>query len=280
MELQSILAAPSSHPGVMTDSSLGAIASEPVGHRGRSDNAYPSPQAQGPVKDGLAPYPGAAGGDDAYSLPPAPPVNQPPKNVTFELVLDDTSKYRARIPMRVQIFPHDTAESIVTTVKNFYGIYKGPASGVTFQDRNGTPLIARYEHFTDRMTVYVRVVTARDYPDTCDGHYRLDAVRPTLDEPFEPTPSRPVDSRSRDSVSPAPARGRRSASTQNRRNKSRGDSAHRSLDHSDGDHNKKGQPFSSSDISMENILQDGRRKRPKFESSVSNLSLVLKRANW
>jgi hypothetical protein len=40
-----------------------------------------------------------------------------PKNITFELLLDENVKARARFPMRVQVYPHDTTDSIVFTVK-------------------------------------------------------------------------------------------------------------------------------------------------------------------
>ena len=62
--------------------------------------------------------------------------------------------------MRVQIYPHDTTESIVTTVKNFYGLYAGPggAKGVSFEDEQGNTLIARYENLRNNMIVYVRVI--------------------------------------------------------------------------------------------------------------------------
>ncbi|KKY17098.1 putative zn 2cys6 transcription factor [Diplodia seriata] len=44
--------------------------------------------------------------------------------------------------MRVNIWPHDTTESIVATVKNFHGIYDGQGYGVSFEDRHGNTLIA------------------------------------------------------------------------------------------------------------------------------------------
>ncbi|EEY13937.1 conserved hypothetical protein [Verticillium alfalfae VaMs.102] len=78
-----------------------------------------------------------------------------PKKVTFELLFTET-QVRGRLPMRVDIFPHDSTDSIVTTVKNFYGLYSGPTGsrGVSFEDQDGTTLIARYENFRNCMTVY------------------------------------------------------------------------------------------------------------------------------
>src|ERR1700742_1450283 len=74
----------------------------------------------------------------------------------FEYLLTETSQQRARLPMRVNIYPHDGTDSIITTVKNFYGLYDG--NGVSFEDKDGNTLIGRYENFEDKMTVYVRVV--------------------------------------------------------------------------------------------------------------------------
>ncbi|KAL3478639.1 hypothetical protein BJX99DRAFT_102511 [Aspergillus californicus] len=232
------------------------------------------------------------------------PTKTTPKNVAFELLLDENSKVRARIPMRVQIYPHDTTDSIVTTVKNFYGIYDGAASGVSFEDEHGITLIARYENLKNNMTVYVRVIPvqayAEGYGDRYYGHIPVDnRQRPSLGEPFQmavalqvaqamehgQSSSRPVSQIARKrSVSPS-GRSRRSASQHKPLSrsgiKSRGSSTHGSI-HDDGGYSdsdggydsvsgarksRSEQHFASSDISMENILQDGRRKRPKFDSS-------------
>ncbi|ODH21538.1 hypothetical protein ACO22_05659 [Paracoccidioides brasiliensis] len=231
------------------------------------------------------------------------PCSPSPKHVAFELLLDENSKVRARIPMRVQIFPHDTTDSIVTTVKNFYGIYEGAASGVSFEDENGNTLIARYENLRNNMTVYVRVIPCHSYSESYStpayyGHMSI-CRRPNLGEPFQPqlqqpaqaldygqSPSRPPSRIARKrSISPA-GRGRRSVSAQKASsrsgNKSRGSSSHGSFhddavvpySDNDDDHGSmtgskkaRSEQFASSEISMDNILQDGRRKRPKFESS-------------
>lgn len=225
-----------------------------------------------------------------------------PKNVAFELLLDENSKVRARIPMRVQIYPHDTTDSIVTTVKNFYGIYDGTASGVSFEDEHGTTLIARYENLRNNMTVYVRVIPIQAYPDTYDDHlygYPVESCkRPSLGEPFQlasampaaqtidgQPPSRPTSRMARKRSTSPSSRSLRSASLHKQGsrsgNKSRGSSTHGSY-HDDeagcsdsdgafGSRKARSDQFASSEISMENILQDGRRKRPKFDSSVSLL---------
>ncbi|KAH8696674.1 putative C6 finger domain protein [Talaromyces proteolyticus] len=234
----------------------------------------------------------------------ASPGQPAPKNVSFELLLDENSKVRARIPMRVQIFTHDTTDSIVTTVKNFYGIYDGVASGVSFEDEHGTTLIARYENLRNNMTVYVRVIPVHTYSNSYEQHYYevapLDTrKRPSLEEPFQMAPpsqaaqapeyvrppSRPLSRTHRTSISPS-GRGRRSASQHKgpsrTGNKSRGSSAHGSFveeplagySDSEGGHGSisgsrkaRSEQFASSEISMENIVQESRRKKPKFESS-------------
>lgn len=219
-----------------------------------------------------------------------------PKNVAFELLLDENSKVRARIPMRVQIYPHDTTDSIVTTVKNFYGIYDGTASGVSFEDEYGAILIARYENLKNNMTVYVRVTPIQPYADHLyESGYSAERNRPSLGEPFGmdatapvmDQPSRPPSRLARKRSTSPSNRSLRSPSQHKQRphsgSKSRGSSIHGGFPDdelvSDSEDSfgrrSRGDIFASSDISMENILQDGRRKRPKFDSSVSITRLPL-----
>ncbi|ORY09959.1 hypothetical protein BCR34DRAFT_602421 [Clohesyomyces aquaticus] len=232
----------------------------------------------------------------------SPMRSSEPKHVSFELLLPEAPQHRARLPMRVNIYPHDTTDSIITTVKNFYGLYE--RRGVIFQDHHGTTLIARYENFTHNMVVYVRV--AEEDPEI--EHFSPGARestsprRPRLEEPFQMLPpsahlhhhepSRP-DSRtaSRLSVSPQPGRGRRSASASTSikpRNrpapKSRGTSSHGSFADPNADVNvysdsdggdasvtssRRGrkEQVASAEISLDNIVEGGRRKRAKFDSS-------------
>ena len=230
-------------------------------------------------------------------------ANDLPKKVAFELLLDAGSKNRARIPMRVLINTHDTTDSIVTTVKNFYGIYEG--HGVSFEDENGNTLIANYENFSNDMVVYVRTVAG---PQPLPSHaYQLQQGlegqrRTSLGEPFQMLPPQPTDhthspsrptsrlARKR-STSPQYGRGRRSASQQKSgalsNTASRGSSAHGShqddgYSDSDGGQSSlagskkaRSEQFASAEISLENVLQDGRRKGPSFESSVSRLYFLL-----
>lgn len=228
----------------------------------------------------------------AQDQSPKTPV---PKNVAFELLLDENSKVRARIPMRVQIYPHDTTDSIVTTVKNFYGIYDNHASGVSFEDENGITLIARFENLRNNMTVYVRVIPVQAYGEGYSerfyGALPLESrKRPSLGEPFQmpslpaqgsehiQPPSRPTSRvTNKRSASPS-ARSRRSAShkagSKSRVPNAVHDDENEVYSDSEDEYGSncsrktKNELFASSDISMENILHDGRRKRPKFESSV------------
>jgi hypothetical protein len=219
--------------------------------------------------------------------------------------------------MRVQIFPHDTTDSIVTTVKNFYGLYAGPsgARGVSFEDEQGNTLIARYENLRNNMVVYVRVIDEPSPPPGAYGPSSYHSGSPVLPDAYFPgdhrmAPPQPAQalnygqplqrptsrtSRKR-SVSPNGGRGRRSTSvstnplpTKKSRSrsgfKSRGSSAHGSFadNHSDafngyssGDgapgsvsSRTKSEHLGNTEISLDNIVEGGRRKRAKFESSVS-----------
>ena len=244
-----------------------------------------------------------------YSVSPVSPA---PKNVAFELLFDGATNHRARLPMRVQIFPHDTTDSIVTTVKNFYGLYEGAANGVSFEDDRGNTLIARYENFQNNMVVYVRVVPDYSQAWQQQGQVQSHSASPTsaqrllhLDEGFQLPPpqpaqilnygqpmSRPASRVSRkQSASPRPGKGRRSRSAQKTRSRSglmsREDSSQGQLNDlnsdtikgyssSDGEEGSvtssrkaKSEQLASADISLNNILEGNRRKRAKFESSVS-----------
>ncbi|KAJ9613471.1 hypothetical protein H2200_003413 [Cladophialophora chaetospira] len=221
------------------------------------------------------------------------------KSVSFELLLDEGSKTRARIPLRVVLNTHDTTESIITTVKNFYGIYDG--HGVSFEDAMGNTLIASYDNLVHNATVYVRIVPAPQaasnvIPHAFNAENGYDSRRrPSLGEPFSmlpphlreqsQSPSRPASRVARKrSTSPTQGRGRRSASQHKSTSYgavSRGSSANGSL-HEDngysdseagrssisGSKKAKSEQFASSDISTANVLQDGRRGQPIFDSSV------------
>ncbi|KAK0670793.1 hypothetical protein QBC41DRAFT_65890 [Cercophora samala] len=222
-----------------------------------------------------------------------------PKQVTFVLIFQAS---RGRLPLRVKIYPHDATESIVSTVKNFYGLYTTQtiSKGVSFEDGEGNILIPHYENFTHDMTVSVRVHEELPPPYSYDHpaapqhtFYKADSY---MSQSLLPPPTRPDDnlfarppspvSRLR-SPSPNGGRGRRSGSANNNpgskkvrsrsaknRSQLNGDSHGESFNgYSSGD----GAPGSSSsrskdhlgntEISVDNIVEGGRRKRPKFESS-------------
>lgn len=239
----------------------------------------------------------------------SPGLPTTPKNVAFELLFLESPQYRARLPMRVQIFPHDTTDSIVTTVKNFYGLYSGPtgSKGVSFEDEHGNTLIARYENFKNNMVVYVRVIEEPPvisgpigqqstfhrapvsnaaesyyeqdgYPPQQQQHqgHAQDVARPNSRGSRRRSPS-PVNGHVRrgDSVSTSEKHGR-SQSARDRRslNYAHADAYSDSLNgYSSGDgaassaSAKAKEQLGTTDISVENIVEGGRRKRAKFESS-------------
>lgn len=239
------------------------------------------------------------------------PPSPTPKNVAFELLFEGASNYRARLPMRVQIFPHDTTDSIVTTVKNFYGLYEGTAKGVSFEDDRRNTLIARYENFQNNMVVYVRVIPDYSQPQQLDGQIASHATSPAnghriphLDEalqmlppqPSQPPaygqpPSRPQSRVARKrSLSPHNSTSQRGGSAQKTRSrsgiKSREPSIHGNAEDTNNDiindysssdggagsvsssRKARSEQLVSSEISATNILEGGRRKKAKFESSV------------
>ncbi|KAF4987703.1 hypothetical protein FDECE_15332, partial [Fusarium decemcellulare] len=233
----------------------------------------------------------------------SPQQTATPKNVAFELLFRESPQYRARLPMRVQIYPHDTTDSIVTTVKNFYGLYSGPtgSKGVSFEDDHGNTLIARYENFRNNMIVYVRVIeeppvnpaayAPHPYQSPSVGahpYYADNGYPPHQAPRFAQDISRPTSPSSRRrSPSPNTARGRRSASTstngkkgRSRSSKNRGSAArshtelysdsingYSSSDEVGSASGKNKDQLPTTDISVENIVEGGRRKRAKFDSS-------------
>lgn len=258
-----------------------------------------------PVNTAVGIYDASPGGDGV-----SPRQTVTPKNVAFELLFFDAPQYRARLPMRVQIYPHDTTDSIVTTVKNFYGLYSGPtgSKGVSFEDKEGNTLIARYENFQHNMIVYVRVFEEfpsepatysnsqyHGSPMDVQSHYPGDGfhAQPAQHQPQD-IPRPPSRSSRQRSRSPNASRGRRDDSTSSASHKRRSRSAKNPTtlsqgdsfsDHMAGYSSDEGAPSTASgrareqlgntDISVENIVEGGRRKRAKFESSVGCLIVHL-----
>lgn len=233
-----------------------------------------------------------------------------PKSVSFELPLDSGNNHKARLPMRVLIHPHDTTESIITTVKNFYGLYGGATQSVSFEDAKGNILIPRYENLEDYMIVYVRIMS--DYSQTWQSHNSIpnQAGSPVrahrlLDEGLQMLPPQPAqilnygESISRpasrvtrkQSASPRLGRRRRSVSAHKGRSRSKmmsrdgsfqghptdlNSDALRGYSSSDGEggsvtssRKARSEQVVNADISLDNVLEGNRRKKAKFESSVS-----------
>ncbi|KAG6022305.1 hypothetical protein E4U19_005114 [Claviceps sp. Clav32 group G5] len=247
----------------------------------------------------------------------SPAVITTPKNVAFELLFLESPQCRARLPMRVQIFPHDTTDSIVTTVKNFYGLYSGPSGskGVSFEDEHGNTLIARYENFRNNMVVYVRVIEEASLPSgsvgqqstfhrgpahkTAESSYEQDGGSTHPHQQHQPQQrfaqedmTRPSSRGSRGSrrrsQSPVNGHGRRSDlfGTSERHSRFQTSRDRRSVNHAHADgcsesingyssgdgagssaSAKAKELLGTTDISVENIVEGGRRKRAKFESS-------------
>lgn len=206
------------------------------------------------------------------------------KQVTFELLLT-SAQSKARLPMRVMISKHDTTESIITTVKNFYGLYEG---GVSFQDRDGNIMIAAYDNFDAGMTVYVKVsedlslLANNDVPTPVSTSPK----KPKLGPPIEMRPPayRHTAFNSADR-SPSPSSFKTSQAAINAKAKSRTIKSEPSngmedqFSDSDGGNasvassrRSRADAHASAEISVDNILEGGRRKRAKFESCVSRMS--------
>jgi hypothetical protein len=213
------------------------------------------------------------------------------KHVTFELLLPEghNREHRARLPMRVMISPHDTTDSIITTVRNFYGLYDGP--GVSFQDKEGRILIATFDNFEHNMVVYVRMTA----PDPAVAA-AASQVRSATSSPRKPKLAAAIDMRSPSrnsrptsraaparSISPQSNRSHRSISKTHSRNglwpKDK-ESAYEDMYAGDTDYDSESghsrrskiEPHASAEISVENIVEGGRRKRAKFDSSVCALA--------
>ncbi|KAI1075867.1 hypothetical protein F5B20DRAFT_368503 [Whalleya microplaca] len=234
----------------------------------------------------IEPFPSAVAGPTSGSASPRQPVT--PKHVQFELLFPESPQYRARLPLRVQIYPHDDTDSIISTVKNFYGLYHG-GKGVSFEDDRGNTLIARYENFSNNMVVYVRVIEESPQPSVPFGPSPFQsAPMEYLAPESEQHISRPASRTSRRrSPSPNGGRGRRSASvstnpTTGKKGRSRSSKTHgasfdnrsdsiNGYDSGDGApgsvSSKAKEQIGNTEISVENIVEGGRRKRAKFESS-------------
>lgn len=212
----------------------------------------------------------------------------PRKAVFFWLVVTAEGDQYARLPLNVHLQPRDDTQSIIQTVKNFFGLPE--RGGISFQDQDGLTLIPRYDNFINDSSpdpIHVRVIqeprrgrkgfTVPSSPDT-----------PQLDGPFEMQPpfhnSRSASQAARRaSLSPAPGPSRpgvlaraasnaqttagksfdRSADYEAANGFSGSEAGSVSVSSSRRDH------LASAEISVNNIVEGNRRKRAKFESSVS-----------
>lgn len=193
------------------------------------------------------------------------------KNVHFRLYSGVSE------PKTLHIFPHDTTDSITTTVKNMFGLGREEDSALSFRDPEGRYMILQHENFEDGMTVNIHV-------EENPRHYSCQ-FRPSL-----------LDHRASGarSVSPSAARGRRSASAGGRLKGLKRPAAsydwengqdyveHYTQDYFhqqppqqflpedyDEDQRARVEPLASAEISLVNIVEGSRRKRPKFSSDVS-----------
>ncbi|KXT04558.1 hypothetical protein AC578_8622 [Pseudocercospora eumusae] len=216
------------------------------------------------------------------------PAKKDQRHVVFQLIDPKDPRIQARLPMRVMISPHDTTESIITTVKNFYGLYE---YGVSFENRDGISIIAAFDNFENDMTVYVRTVAQPPAPMSEPARDSVSPKKATLGAPFEMRPPNigvnhsPSRSAARSagvrSVSPQSEIGRRSASAapgakpRVQRTKSKEQSMLGEGDGYSSADNDNGSVTSSrrskaeeikAEITVDNIVEGGRRKRA-FESS-------------
>lgn len=219
------------------------------------------------------------------------PAKKNQKQVVFQLIDPEDPRIQARLPMRVMISPHDTTESIISSVKNFYGLYE---YGVSFENTNGVGLIAAFENFENDKHVFVRTVAQHNATPSEHARDSASPKKPTLGAPIElrqphinqtHSPSKSgARSAGVRSMSPQSDIGQRSASAapgskpRSQRTKSKENSVYGDGEgYSSGD-NGEGSVASSrrsktelvnAEISVDNIVEGGRRKRA-FESSVCN----------
>lgn len=189
------------------------------------------------------------------------------KNVHFRLCSGVSD------PKTLHIYPHDTTDSITTTVKNMFGLGREEDSALSFQDPEGRYMILQHENFEDGMTVNIRVEE--------NPHRYSYQIRQSLLDHLVPCTR---------SVSPSAARGRRSASAGGRPKSLKRSAAshdwengqdperygqdyfHQQFLPEDYDEDQRGrvEPLASAEISLDNIVEGSRRKRPKFSSDVSH----------
>lgn len=257
----------------------------PTRHMGNGQDMYGNGNGSAYGINGYRPARSSAGSAGA-SGHRVSPMKKDQKHVVFQLIDPEDPRIQARLPMRVMISSHDSTDSIITTVKNFYGLYD---YGVSFENKDGISIIAAYDNFENDMFVYVRTV-AQPPAAASEKAHSMSPRKPTLGAPIEmrapQANSAHSPSRSRQgmrSMSPQSEYGRRSMSAAPG-NKGRMGSKSKSKENSilgDGDGYSSDEGANASvtssrrskteqvnaEISVDNIVEGGRRKRA-FESSV------------
>ncbi|KAL9087711.1 MAG: hypothetical protein Q9159_003523 [Coniocarpon cinnabarinum] len=190
----------------------------------------------------------------------------------------------ARLPLRVQIHDHDTTNSIIASVKTFFGIHEG--LGVSFEDEQGYNIIPQYENVRADTDIRVRLTQEIQPVPQVLGHFAAGITSPAAPSPAMASPaksisagpwmsmvpsahsSRPASRNAKSGdLSPDPARkrlgskGGRQVKTYDADGYSDSDAGSVSVTSSRRD------VLASADISVENIVEGNRRKGAKFESS-------------
>lgn len=165
----------------------------------------------------------------------------------FKLVVSEDQSQYARLPLRIRVNKRDDTQSIIDTVKAFFGIPDN--RGVSFEDADGHKIIPQYDNFHAKGEnvgeFVVRVM-----------------LEPGAPQDIEPAPMATA-------ASPVPALSPMKLEDLNRPvgfDHGYGGSDAGSVSSSRRDN------LASAEISVDNIVEGGRRKRTKFESSVSAVS--------
>lgn len=104
---------------------------------------------------------------DAASMPASPAQAATSKSVVFHVLCPQSPETPARLPLRLNVRPHDTTESLMSTIRNFHGLWDTPGTkvlSISLEDQRGSTIIPRYENFEDDMAVYVRATLDSSRP--------------------------------------------------------------------------------------------------------------------
>ncbi|EAQ90742.1 hypothetical protein CHGG_02677 [Chaetomium globosum CBS 148.51] len=112
---------------------------------------------------GMSPNGGGAALAGLHSESVSPHTVAAPKTVQFLLVIQEPP-YQARLPLRVSIYPHDTTESIISTVISFWGLYPNLSKGLNFEDEQGNTIIPLGPEFLAALAGAQRRLNTDTYP--------------------------------------------------------------------------------------------------------------------